>query len=86
MPKGQGVYEIHTMALKHGRGPKLRERVKDMLKYAFEFAKAERLESMAFVDNQPAVKLAEEFMTLDREDAGIKYYFMTAEDYKSRSY
>jgi hypothetical protein len=83
--KGYGVYEVHTMALKHGRGKRLRSMVLEMLEYLFGFAHADKLETMVFADNQAAAKLAEEFMPMIREEGGIKYYALNKSDYLRRA-
>lgn len=83
--KSPGVYELHTMALKHGRGKTLRQHIVLMLIYMFEFIKAERIETMAFIENAAAIRLAEQFAHCYQTKDGIKYYAMNAQEFQNRS-
>jgi len=67
-------YEIHTMALKEGRGQKLRDAVVEMLTYLFERTDCQNLKTMAYKTNAAAVKLSQEFMRKEREDDEMIYY------------
>lgn len=68
----ESSYELHTQALKEGRGKKLREAAKEMFEYMFNHC--DRVTSMAPHDNPLAIKIANEFMTETHRD-DIYIYF-----------
>ena len=68
-------YELHTQALKKGRGKMLREALNEMFDYMFK--RCEKITSMASVDNPAAVALAREFMTEVNKDE--EYYYFAKE-------
>lgn len=70
--KGEQVYELHTQAMKSGRGKKLREAADEMFEYMH--GRCDKITSMASKDNPAAKALAEEYMTLTHEDDEYYYY------------
>jgi|TARA_R110000824_G_scaffold330042_1_gene516787 hypothetical protein len=70
--KGESVHELHTQALKSGRGKKLRVAADEMFEYMH--GKCEKITSMASKDNPAARALAEEYMIQTHEDDEY-YYF-----------
>lgn len=79
--KSSAVYEVHTMALKQGRGPMLREAIKEMLDYLFMQTDCERLVTVAYKDNPSAMRLSDEFMELRGETGSYCYYDLAYHDW-----
>lgn len=72
--KGNGVYEVHTMALKGGRGCVLRDAIKDALEYMFFRTDCERLITVAYKDNPASVALSDAFFERRGSTELLNYY------------
>lgn len=79
--KSPGAYEIHTLALKAGRGQMLREAAREMLGYMFFQTDCERLITTAYKDNPSAAALSREFMTEKGETEKYHYFELTYRDW-----
>lgn len=79
--KGSQTYEVHTLALPEGRGPILRDAVKEMLHYLFLQTDCERLITTAYKASPLAMALSEEFMAFRGETDEYKYYELTYRDW-----
>ncbi len=65
-------YELHTQALKKGRGKMLREALDEMFDYMF--SRCQKITTMASIDNPAAVALSREFMTEVDKDEEYFYF------------
>lgn len=72
--KGASTYEVHTMALKEGRGKVLRENIAKAMEYMFFNTDCVRLITSAFKDNPASVALSKEYFRLKGENEEAYYY------------
>ena len=59
--KGGGTYEVHTLALKEGRGDVLRENIDLAMEYMFLQTDCVRLVTIAYKDNPASIALSERY-------------------------
>jgi hypothetical protein len=72
--KGGGTYEVHTMALKQGRGKLLRENIGKAMEYMFFETDCLRLVTMAYKDNPASMALSDAYFDCKGETEEYKYY------------
>lgn len=75
------VYECHTQFLPEGRGPQVRDAVKDAFDYMFINTDCERITTRAYKDNFASVKLSREFFTEEGETNEYFYYSLRYENW-----
>lgn len=75
--KGGGIYEVHTMALKEGRGKILRGAVNEALEYMFFKTDCIRLVTISYKDNVAACALASAYFDKRGENDEYNYYDLT---------
>jgi len=73
--KRDDSYELHTQALKKGRGKMLRDALKEMFTYMF--ARCDKITSMTCLDNPASTALSRKFMT--EVDKDNEYYYFVKE-------
>jgi hypothetical protein len=72
--KGGGTYEVHTLALKEGRGDVLRENIDLAMEYMFLQTDCVRLVTIAYKDNPASIALSERYFDNKGETKEYKYY------------
>lgn len=82
--KGAAVYEVHTMALKEGRGNVLRENIVLAMEYMFFQTDCERLITTAYKDNSASVALSEEYFHPKGQNEDAYYYELNYTDWITR--
>lgn len=83
--KGDFTYEVHTMASKDGRGPILREAIKEALEYMFIQTACDRLITTAYKDNKAAVVLSEHYFQRRGETEETFYYELSYQSWVEKS-
>jgi hypothetical protein len=79
--KGSGTYEVHTLALKEGRGNILRENIDLAMEYMFLQTDCLRLVTTAYKDNPASTALSEVYFNNKGETEGYKYYELQYQDW-----
>lgn len=84
--KDDGVFEAHTQALKKGRGKALRDFISQTLNDVFTSENAQSVTSFGAHENEPAKKLAAEFLNHDYSDENFEFFKLSRGEWLCRQH
>jgi hypothetical protein len=82
--KGAGIYEVHTLALKEGRGKILRKNIALAMEYMFFQTDCVKLITTAYKDNAASLALSEAYFSAKGETADFVYYSLDYLDWVTK--
>ena len=80
-----GVYDVHTLALKDGRGKMLRQAIEKAMEYMFFETECELLTTLAYKNNAPSVALSDSYFNRMSESEELITYNLTYHDWIIKS-